>query len=365
MLQLNSECAKWDRRLYCVNGGWRTRAALQSKSSPVGSCSGNSRCSLSGSKDPNSFCAPSSLLLWSLLYFGRCASLSGVAPANSPSHEETSCKAVEDGWGLHLILKGWISFVNELKKAYLCTNRGFDLETSAEIVHHFFKVLVAVLKTMAENKGADDVGDDVVEHELWSEGLSYARKVNKWFNLHTGRPLSPQMCRFTITAHLQIHWIVLHSAWIPPVWQVQATLSQIQSIWGLKLQTASAASIRGHCWNLNLEGNTRAAFKRSFTFQFSTFRPRATTGMTPLQVTSVSQNTQSHLEAVNLFKQSIAHVFLDCGRKLLTVENTFYHGKTITAFICMYSVKEKKIVLVLQRNCDSHQVLVLVCYTLT
>lgn len=79
---------------------------------------------------------------------------------------------------LHLTLRGWMSFVNEPKKAYLCTNRGFDLETPAKRVHQFFKVLVAVLKTMAKNQGADDVGDDVVEHELWSKGLSYARKSN-------------------------------------------------------------------------------------------------------------------------------------------------------------------------------------------
>lgn len=201
MLQLNSECVKWDQRLDGIKGGWRTRAALHSNCSPFRSCSGNSRCSLSGSKDPNSFCAPSSLLLWSLLCFGRCAAQSGVAPANSPSDEGTSCKAVEDGWGLHLTLRGWMSFANEPKKAYLCTNRGFDLETPAKRVHQFFKVLVAVLKTMAKNQGADDVGDNVVEHELWSKGLSYARKSNMWFNPRIGHHLSPQMCQFTVTAH--------------------------------------------------------------------------------------------------------------------------------------------------------------------
>lgn len=95
LLELNSECRKSDNRLYFINGRVRTRDAFQSKSSPFGSCLGNSRRNLLWSRDPNSFCAPLSLLLWSLLYFGRCASLSGVAPANTPSGEETSCKAVE------------------------------------------------------------------------------------------------------------------------------------------------------------------------------------------------------------------------------------------------------------------------------
>lgn len=71
-----------------------------------------------------------------------------------------------------------MSFVNEPKNAYLCTKRGFDLETPAKRVHQFFKVLIAVLKTMAKNQVTDDVGDNVVEHQLWSKGLSYARKLN-------------------------------------------------------------------------------------------------------------------------------------------------------------------------------------------
>lgn len=67
------------------------------------------------------------------------------------------------------------SFKNEYsvanKETCLCTNGGFNLETSAEGVHQFHEVLVAVFKTMTEHQGADDVGDNVVEHEMWSKRL--------------------------------------------------------------------------------------------------------------------------------------------------------------------------------------------------
>lgn len=78
-----------------INRRLRARDAFLSKSPPVGSCSGNNRCNLLRLRDPNSSCAPLSLLLWSLLYIGRCASLSGVALANTLSGEETSCRAAK------------------------------------------------------------------------------------------------------------------------------------------------------------------------------------------------------------------------------------------------------------------------------
>lgn len=49
-----------------IHGRLRTRDTFHSKSSPFGSCSGNSQCNLLWSRDPYSFCAPLSLLLWSL-----------------------------------------------------------------------------------------------------------------------------------------------------------------------------------------------------------------------------------------------------------------------------------------------------------
>lgn len=67
-------------------------------------------------------------------------------------------------------------FVNWPKRTYLCTNGGFDLETTAKWVNEFFEIFVTVFKSMTEHQGADDVGDDVVEHEMWSKGPAYSCK---------------------------------------------------------------------------------------------------------------------------------------------------------------------------------------------
>lgn len=65
-------------------------------------------------------------------------------------------------------------FLSLLKRTYLCTNGGFDPETTAKRAHQFFETFVAVFKSMTEHQGADDVGDDVVEHEMRSKGPAYS-----------------------------------------------------------------------------------------------------------------------------------------------------------------------------------------------
>lgn len=61
----------------------------------------------------------------------------------------------------------------------MCTNGGFDPETTAKRVHQFFEIFVTVFKSMTKHQGADDVGDDVVEHEMRSKGSAYSCKQKK------------------------------------------------------------------------------------------------------------------------------------------------------------------------------------------
>lgn len=70
-------------------------------------------------------------------------------------------------------------------------------------------------------------------------------------------------------------------------------------------------------------------------FFFSVFNISAE-GNNRQELTSASLHTPSHMEAINLFKQSNVHGFLDCWPL-----KCFYYRRNITPFIWMYSLKKK------------------------
>lgn len=55
---------------------------------------------------------------------------------------------------------------------YLSPNGSFQFKSIAKPLHQFEELLVTVFKAMTKNQGADDVGDNIVDDEVWIKGLT-------------------------------------------------------------------------------------------------------------------------------------------------------------------------------------------------
>lgn len=55
-------------------------------------------------------------------------------------------------------------------------NGAFNLKTFAKQLHQSLELLIAVFKAMTKNQEADDVRDNVVHDEVWTEWLTFTIK---------------------------------------------------------------------------------------------------------------------------------------------------------------------------------------------
>lgn len=68
------------------------------------------------------------------------------------------------------------NFIKSFKMLYLCPNGNFNFETFAKPFHQFHELLITILKAMTKNQVADDVGDSVVDDEVWIEWFPFTIK---------------------------------------------------------------------------------------------------------------------------------------------------------------------------------------------
>ena len=55
---------------------------------------------------------------------------------------------------------------------YLYPYGSFKMKSSVELPHQVLKATIAILKAVPKDQGADDIGDSIVEGQVWFKGFA-------------------------------------------------------------------------------------------------------------------------------------------------------------------------------------------------